>query len=164
MKRLAAQYIFPISQPPIRKGLLEIDEQGKILHIESAGKEFRELPAMEYYNGILCPGILNPFDFFEETELIRFYPELLPYFSFIRGSRANLLQLWEWIRMIALKGQYSLEDLLAVFCLRTAKLTGQDREKGSLETGKTPGLCLISPVNLQLLQLRPDSRLKKLTE
>ena len=56
MRRVAANYIFPIDSAPIRNGYIELDEQGTILKI---GELTSEMSSTEYYNGILCPGFIN---------------------------------------------------------------------------------------------------------
>lgn len=56
MRYITADYIFPITSPPIKNGTLIIDEDGKILEIVYT--EHR-VPDLERYNGILCPGFIN---------------------------------------------------------------------------------------------------------
>lgn len=56
MRRIAANYIFPIDSEPIKNGYIELEEDGTILKI---GELTSELPSTEYYNGILVPGFVN---------------------------------------------------------------------------------------------------------
>ena len=59
MRRIAANYVFPVIAPPIRNGILEMEDTGEILRVIDPGKEFRESRKMEFYNGILVPGFIN---------------------------------------------------------------------------------------------------------
>jgi cytosine/adenosine deaminase-related metal-dependent hydrolase len=59
MRRLAANYIFPVSSAPIRNGILEISDEGEVLNVIDPGKSFRESRKIEFYNGILVPGFIN---------------------------------------------------------------------------------------------------------
>jgi cytosine/adenosine deaminase-related metal-dependent hydrolase len=57
MRKVTADYIFPISQPPVKNGLLVLDDHGYIV-------EFIHHPdlsdiSIEKYAGILCPGFVN---------------------------------------------------------------------------------------------------------
>lgn len=58
-RKISAHYIFPISSPPIKNGILEIDDQGKIIRVIDLGKEQKERAGLEFYSGILIPGFVN---------------------------------------------------------------------------------------------------------
>jgi cytosine/adenosine deaminase-related metal-dependent hydrolase len=57
MRKIAAQYIFPLNgASPIRNGVLTTDDDGTILDVrEMSGEE----ESTEFYNGILVPGFVN---------------------------------------------------------------------------------------------------------
>jgi len=59
MRRLAANYVFPVIGPPIRNGILEMHDSGEIIRVISPGQDFRETRKLEFYNGILVPGFIN---------------------------------------------------------------------------------------------------------
>lgn len=56
MRRVAANYIFPIDREPIKNGYIDIDDSGTII---SVGTLESESASTEFYNGILCPGFTN---------------------------------------------------------------------------------------------------------
>ena len=56
MRYITADYIFPISSPPIKKGTVVIDDDGMI--IEVVQSEVQN-PKSEIYTGIICPGFIN---------------------------------------------------------------------------------------------------------
>lgn len=57
MRKITADYIYPISSEPIKNGVITIDDEGMILNIESEIKNTTE--KIEYYKGIICPGFIN---------------------------------------------------------------------------------------------------------
>src|SRR6056297_2047496 len=59
MRRLAANYVFPISSPPIKNGIVEVTDDGQIIKIIDPGAKFQEMSKVEFYNGVLVPGFIN---------------------------------------------------------------------------------------------------------
>lgn len=59
MRKIAASYIFPVFSPPLKNGILILDENGAILEVVDTKGEFREQAGLEFYNGILVPGFVN---------------------------------------------------------------------------------------------------------
>jgi len=59
IRKISADYIFPISSSPIKKGILIFDENGKIIDLIDPAKS-TELPdETEIFEGLLCPGFVN---------------------------------------------------------------------------------------------------------
>lgn len=58
--------------------------------------------------------------------------------------------------------QIPLQTLLTWATLNGAAFIGFDKELGSIEKGKKPGLNLISEINTETLQITPASKIKKL--
>lgn len=56
MRKIAANYLFPISGQPIRNGYVLLSDDGIIVE---TGQLSRETPNTEFYNGILSPGFVN---------------------------------------------------------------------------------------------------------
>jgi len=61
MRRVSADYIFPVSGPPLKNGIIEFDDQGKILSLTDTFGNFKETSKLEYYNGVLVPGLILPY-------------------------------------------------------------------------------------------------------
>lgn len=57
MKYITADYIFPVSSPPIKNGIIVVDDDGSILDILPVMQNAEELT--EKHNGIICPGFIN---------------------------------------------------------------------------------------------------------
>ncbi len=68
MRKIAATYIFTGNQPPIKNGILTVDDDGTILEIDSQ-KNLTEQHGLEYYSGILVPGFVNAHCHLELSQL-----------------------------------------------------------------------------------------------
>jgi cytosine/adenosine deaminase-related metal-dependent hydrolase len=82
MRRISANYIFPIDSPPIRNGIIETDDSGTIRKIYDFGGEMVELAHTEFISGILVPGFINMHTHLELSNFKRIEPKKkdLPYF------------------------------------------------------------------------------------
>ncbi len=56
MRKIAANYVFPVSQKPIKNGLIEIADDGKILTVRQMNGEEA---GVEHYSGVIVPGFVN---------------------------------------------------------------------------------------------------------
>ncbi len=54
MRKISADYIFPIATEPIKNGVISVDDDGTIINVESDNQG-----ANEHYEGIICPGFIN---------------------------------------------------------------------------------------------------------
>lgn len=59
MRKIAATYIFPVNQPPIKNGILTCTNDGTIVSISGNNEKFEEQSGLEFYSGILVPGFVN---------------------------------------------------------------------------------------------------------
>ncbi|MDR2424059.1 MAG: amidohydrolase family protein [Prevotellaceae bacterium] len=55
---IAGNYLFT-GQEFIKNGLVEIDDEGVVLALDSLGNPPAEKAGVEFYNGIICPGFVN---------------------------------------------------------------------------------------------------------
>lgn len=59
----SADFIFPITSPPVKNGTLVADEQGVIVEVLSEGafnpEKFEEGIRHEIFSGVICPGFIN---------------------------------------------------------------------------------------------------------
>ena len=56
MRRIAANYIFPITSDPVRNGYVDLADDGTVI---GTGRLTEETGGTEFYNGILVPGFTN---------------------------------------------------------------------------------------------------------
>ncbi|MDD5570918.1 MAG: amidohydrolase family protein [Bacteroidales bacterium] len=59
MRKLSADYIFPVSSSPIKKGVIVADDYGKILDLIDGSAIDYNLQDVEFHDGIICPGFVN---------------------------------------------------------------------------------------------------------
>ena len=59
MRKIAATYIFPGNQPPIKNGILTCSSDGTIVDISGSNEKITEQSGLEFYSGILVPGFVN---------------------------------------------------------------------------------------------------------
>ncbi len=59
MQRFSANYIYPISGPPIRNGVLVLDNNNTVVDIIDPKGNEKEFAFMEFHNGIIVPGFVN---------------------------------------------------------------------------------------------------------
>lgn len=59
MRKISASLVFPISSPPIRHGVVVVDSEGTILELQDTLES--EAEDIEYYNGIIVPGLINTY-------------------------------------------------------------------------------------------------------
>jgi len=60
VRKLSADYVFPVSQLPVKKGIVIVDDKGKIMEnvIDPSILDY-SLNDVEQYSGFLCPGFVN---------------------------------------------------------------------------------------------------------
>lgn len=61
MRRLAASYIYTEPGRMLKNGILEIDEESRIINLIDTGGGLRESANLEYYNGVIVPGFIDCF-------------------------------------------------------------------------------------------------------
>ncbi len=59
MRKIAATYIFPINQSPVKNGVLTCSDDGTIIEISKSNENLKEQSGLEFYSGILVPGFVN---------------------------------------------------------------------------------------------------------
>jgi len=85
MKRFGANYIFPITRPPIRNGIIEIDDYGTITDIIEPSNDFQEIHSTQFFNGIIVPGFINAHCHLELSHLKGLKPSQPGIASFIEA-------------------------------------------------------------------------------
>lgn len=190
MRKIAATYIFPVYSSPVKNGLLVCDNDGFIHEIIYSANGIEEQAGVEYYSGILFPGIIKTHS----------YPDLqnfaTKYVSFSDFSNAVLnstnsrdvqkitptdRKLWgsgythaskntdiqhlivrDFLLLQKLFPTVLLDDLISFFCLSAAKAIGQDDLFGSFEPGKNPGVNLLTGIDFKTMKLTEHSKVKRL--
>jgi hypothetical protein len=137
-RKLSAHYIFPVSSPPLKFGKLLCEDNGEIIELTDTRGLFKEEEGLEFYDGIIVPGFM----------VERFQ------------SEQALLD-----RMKTMQYQYpslTLEDIIRWATLESAKKNNLDKDYGSFEIKKHPGVYLISKIDFKLMKLTEASIVKVL--
>ncbi len=58
IKRISAHYVFPVSSPPVRYGVVVTDGEGTITEVVDPGGEAREYAGTVFYSGVVVPGFI----------------------------------------------------------------------------------------------------------
>ncbi len=115
IRKLSAHYVFPISSPPVKFGILVIDSDKRSIELIERNDDFKEIASLEFYNGILIPGFQNQshktslqlFDeikaqFFKKESLTlndAFSPDVMGLFDFEMFAGVNLISGVDYTRM-----------------------------------------------------------------
>jgi hypothetical protein len=162
-RRIAAHYVFPVSRPPIAKGIIEANGQGMILRLIVPENGLREMAGMEFHNGILCPAFGDISGEFTSHALFESFPLFNEFKKVMPSQLAGYQGVLEWMKAIQrANSKVSLDDLIRLFSLETARVLGCQDEMGTLDPGKRPGILLIDRMDYRNLKLSPDSRVKRL--
>lgn len=93
MHYLSADYVFPVSQPALKNGIVAVDNSGYIVSVFSGTSENHEKYKPEKFTGILCPGFVNAHCHLELSHLKGTVPENTGLAGFIKdliATRKNL--------------------------------------------------------------------------
>lgn len=69
MRKISANYIFPVFSPPIKNGILILDNNGKVKDLVDPGRDTGKIENVEVFNGILVPGFVNTHTHLELSHL-----------------------------------------------------------------------------------------------
>src|SRR5258706_14283363 len=83
MRKISADWIFPVSSAPVKNGVVVIDDTGKILQLGE--RENFENAELEIYSGILCPGFINAHCHLELSYMKGRFPEHTGLVNFLLG-------------------------------------------------------------------------------
>ena len=165
MRKISANYIFPISSKPLKNGILELDDSGKIINIIDTKGDLKESAGLEFYNGILVPGFVNTHSHLELSDLKEKIEEKGNKITIGTGSSSSNDQQSVLDELIIIQNHFpgiSLELLLQWGTLNGAEAMGFDKELGSFEKGKTPGVNLISGIDFQNMLFTGKSKVRRL--
>lgn len=75
MRKFSAHRIYPVSGPPISFGIIETADDGTILNIRNTGGQPVEEAGLEFYPGIIMPGLVNAHCHLELSHLSGLIPQ-----------------------------------------------------------------------------------------
>lgn len=59
MRRISAQYLFTQAGKPLKRGIVTVADDGTVTDVEDTGGNLRESAGIEFYSGIIIPGLVN---------------------------------------------------------------------------------------------------------
>ena len=89
MRYLTADFLYPLNQKPIEKGVLQITKSGIIVNIYS-DRRLVDKNKLEFFKGILCPGFVNAHCHLELSylhQVIKQHTGLIGFFKSIKKNR-----------------------------------------------------------------------------
>jgi aminodeoxyfutalosine deaminase len=89
IKKIAAHYVLPINDKPIKNGVITYDETGKIIEISQPNFDVQEIAGLEFYAGILVPGFVNVHCHLELSHMKSMIPEHTGLHGFVSKIAAN---------------------------------------------------------------------------
>ena len=87
MRKLSAQYICTNIGPPLKRGVITLDENGTIKDVTDTGGTLKETGSVEYFNGVIIPGFVNCHSHLELSHLKGRIPEKQGLSGFIKTVR-----------------------------------------------------------------------------
>ena len=85
MRKIAANYVFPINGEPIRNGYVKFNDNNEVVDI---GQLDGECADTEFYSGILCPGFVNAHNHVELSHLLGAFEQATGMSGFINQINA----------------------------------------------------------------------------
>ena len=165
MRKIAANYIFPISAKPLKNGIIELDDSGKIVNIIDTKGDLKESAGLEFYNGILVPGFVITHCHLKLSQLKEKMNEKGHKMTIGTDNIDSNHQQSVLDELFTIQNHFpdiSLEMLLQWATINGAETLGFDKDLGSFEIGKTPGVNLISGIDFQNMQFTGKSEVKRL--
>ncbi len=84
MRKISANFIFPVTSRPLKNGIVKIDDDGKIYELTDTKGKLKEIPGLEFYNGIIVPGFINTHCHLELSYLKNLIPQNTGHSDFIK--------------------------------------------------------------------------------
>lgn len=85
MRKIAANYVFPVAGEPIRNGYVKFNDNNEVVEI---GQLEGECADTEFYSGILCPGFTNAHNHVELSHLVGAFEQATGMSGFINQINA----------------------------------------------------------------------------
>ncbi len=102
MRKIAANYVFPIVGKPIRNGYVVFNDNNEVVEVGQLDGECQDT---EFYNGILCPGFTNAHNHVELSHLVGAFEQATGMSGFINQINALRNTVDKEGRIKALEGQ-----------------------------------------------------------
>ena len=85
LKYVSADWIFPVSSPPLRNGAISVDESGEIINIFTAEQMSEINVTPQKYTGAIVPGFINTHCHLELSHMVGQIPEKTGLVNFVQS-------------------------------------------------------------------------------
>ncbi|NTE04679.1 amidohydrolase family protein [Agrobacterium tumefaciens] len=85
LKYVSADWIFPVSSPPLRNGAISVDESGEIINIFTAEQMSEINVTPQKYTGAIVPGFINTHCHLELSHMVGQIPEQTGLVNFVQS-------------------------------------------------------------------------------
>ncbi|PIF03062.1 MAG: amidohydrolase [Draconibacterium sp.] len=103
MRKIAANYIITNVTPPLKNGVIVVDDNGVVQQVIDTQGNLKETEAVEFYNGVLVPGFVNAHCHLELSHMHHKVEEKTGITEFVRQINENRIDDEEAIMLAAQK-------------------------------------------------------------
>ena len=90
MRKISAHFVFPVSKPPIKNGIIILDDENRITNlIDPQNKNIDSIENLEFFNGAIVPGFVNTHCHIELSYLKNSIPQKTQLGGFIYNITKN---------------------------------------------------------------------------
>ncbi|MDR2651834.1 MAG: amidohydrolase family protein [Prevotellaceae bacterium] len=132
MRKISANYIFPIHTKPIKNGVLTINDEGTIVELSTSSEKGNDI---EFYDGIICPGFVNAHCHLELSHLKNAIPKHTGITGFITeiSKQRNIADKSKQIQMAKFYDNFMyLQGIVAVGDISNSDLTFELKKQGKI--------------------------------
>ncbi len=141
IRKFSASWVYTLRTPPLKNGIVAVDENGQIVDITDTGGELREMERLEYHSGIISPGFVNAHCHLELSHLMGKIPEQTGMAGFL--AEINSLRVFSTLSDITLlRENRSLEDIFLVLCPNSNLFIGNGLPPVELFRSEGMNICI----------------------
>ena len=132
MRKITADWVYPVSSPPLPKAVIIVDDNGKILALDS--RENHDLASLEIHKGAIVPGFINTHCHLELSHMKGMVPTGTTLIPFITGVVTKRNATPEVIQKAIEKAEKEMIDggIVAVGDISNVPDTFAQKAKGTL--------------------------------
>jgi hypothetical protein len=167
MRKIGAHFYLRPDGTLGKHPVIELGDDGTILKVRELGEHFKEEPSLEFFSGLLVPGLVEDWstlnmsqaDF--EVNLRRAKASgsirILPPSSF-GNEKSSYQPVWQ--KLLNHPETENILQELKQYTFDASKGIGKENDWGVLKEGATPGIVLIQGVNWDTLTVKDNARIR----